>query len=148
MRLALNKEWAVGARIGGGGFGAVREAEDAVGERAAVKVVPKAPGTEREMLCMDRDGVRNVVPAIDSGEHEDQWVLVMSMCPSPATIRSMRPSCPARAISVSASTSVEKNTTGTVPSRAARPRTSTGVGGPSVPGRRSPVRARRADVDS
>jgi len=77
MRLALDKEWAVGARIGGGGFGAVFEAEDTVGEKAAVKLVPKRPGTEREMLFIDLDGVRNVVPVIDSGEHEDQWVLVM-----------------------------------------------------------------------
>ncbi|MBB5109148.1 serine/threonine-protein kinase [Streptomyces spectabilis] len=77
MRLALNKEWAVGARIGGGGFGAVFEAESADDEKAAVKLVPKAPGTEREMLFTDLDGVRNVVPVIDSGEHEDQWALVM-----------------------------------------------------------------------
>jgi serine/threonine-protein kinase len=77
MRLALNKEWAVGARIGGGGFGAVFEAESTDGEKAAVKLVPKAPGTEREMLFTNLDGVRNVVPVIDSGEHEDQWVLVM-----------------------------------------------------------------------
>ncbi|MEV0695475.1 serine/threonine-protein kinase [Streptomyces sp. NPDC050388] len=77
MRLALNKEWAVGARIGGGGFGAVFEAENTAGEQAAVKLVPKAPGTEREMLFTNLDGVRNVVPVIDSGEHEDQWVLVM-----------------------------------------------------------------------
>ncbi|MER5475252.1 serine/threonine-protein kinase [Streptomyces sp. NPDC002685] len=77
MTLALNKEWAVGARIGGGGFGAVFEAENTAGEKAAVKLVPKAPGTEREMLFTDLDGVRNVVPVIDSGEHEDQWVLVM-----------------------------------------------------------------------
>ncbi|MDX3527757.1 serine/threonine-protein kinase [Streptomyces sp. ID05-39B] len=77
MRLALNEEWAVGARIGDGGFGAVFEAENAAGEKAAVKLVPKTPGTEREMLFTDLDGVRNVVPVIDSGEHEDQWVLVM-----------------------------------------------------------------------
>ncbi|WP_307628702.1 serine/threonine-protein kinase [Streptomyces turgidiscabies] len=77
MRLALNKEWAVGARIGDGGFGAVFEAENTAGEKAAVKLVPKTPGTEREMLFTDLDGVRNVVPVIDSGEHEDQWVLVM-----------------------------------------------------------------------
>ncbi|MFC8277680.1 serine/threonine-protein kinase [Streptomyces sp. NPDC057271] len=77
MRLELNKEWAAGARIGGGGFGAVFEAESTDGEKAAVKLVPKAPGTEREMLFTDLDGVRNVVPILDSGEHEDQWVLVM-----------------------------------------------------------------------
>ncbi|WP_405835103.1 protein kinase domain-containing protein [Streptomyces sp. NBC_01518] len=77
MRLALNKEWAVGAPIGSGGFGAVFEAEDTAGEKAAVKLVPKKPGAEREMLFIDLDGVRNVVPVIDSGEYEDQWVLVM-----------------------------------------------------------------------
>jgi serine/threonine-protein kinase len=77
MRLALNKEWTVGARIGDGGFGAVFEAENTAGEKAAVKLVPKTPGTEREMLFTDLDGVRNVVPVIDSGEHEDQWVVVM-----------------------------------------------------------------------
>ncbi|WP_406368957.1 serine/threonine protein kinase [Streptomyces sp. NBC_00647] len=77
MRLALNEEWTVGARIGGGGFGAVFEAEGTVGEKAAVKLVPKAPGAEREMLFTDLDGVRNVMPVLDSGEHEDQWVLVM-----------------------------------------------------------------------
>ncbi|MFG3180232.1 serine/threonine-protein kinase [[Kitasatospora] papulosa] len=77
VRLALNKEWTVGARLGDGGFGTVFEAEDAAGEQAAVKFVPKAPGAEREMLFIDLDEVRNVVPVIDSGEHEDQWVLVM-----------------------------------------------------------------------
>ncbi|MDJ0466658.1 hypothetical protein [Streptomyces sp. H27-C3] len=77
MRLALSREWAVGVRIGDGGFGAVFDAENTDGEKAAVKLVPKAPGTEREMLFTDLDGVRNVVPVIDSGEHEDQWVLVM-----------------------------------------------------------------------
>lgn len=55
MKLALNKEWAVGARIGGGGFGAVFEAENTAGEKAAVKLVPKAPGTEREMLFINLD---------------------------------------------------------------------------------------------
>ncbi|MFG2351491.1 serine/threonine protein kinase [Streptomyces phaeochromogenes] len=77
MKLVLNKDWILGARIGAGGFGAVFEAEDTAGEKAAVKLVPKAPGTEREMLFTDLDGVRNVVRVIDSGEHEDQWVLVM-----------------------------------------------------------------------
>lgn len=77
MRLALKEEWSVGSRIGTGGFGAVFEAENTAGEKAAVKLVPKTPGTEREMLFTDLDGVRNVVPVIDSGEHEDQWVLVM-----------------------------------------------------------------------
>ncbi|MEU3491752.1 hypothetical protein [Streptomyces massasporeus] len=53
------------------------EAEDTAGKKAAVKLVPQAPGTDPEMLFIDLDGLRNVVPVIDSGEHEDQWVLVM-----------------------------------------------------------------------
>ncbi|MBQ1116260.1 serine/threonine-protein kinase [Streptomyces sp. C3-3] len=77
MRLELNNEWAVGARIGGGGFGAVFDAKSTAGDNAAVKLVPKDPGTEREMLFTNLDGVRNVVPIIDSGEHENQWALVM-----------------------------------------------------------------------
>lgn len=77
MKLALNKEWVLGARIGGGGFGAVFEAANAAGEQAAVKLVRKEPGSDREMLFTDLDGVRNVVPIIDSGGHEDQWALVM-----------------------------------------------------------------------
>lgn len=50
MKLALNKEWVLGVRIGGGGFGAVFAAENAAGEQAAVKLVRKEPGTDREML--------------------------------------------------------------------------------------------------
>ncbi|MFZ4184659.1 hypothetical protein ACOZCG_26640 [Streptomyces pseudogriseolus] len=45
MRLVLNKEWAVGARIGDGGFGAVPDAENTAGEKAAVKLVRKAPAS-------------------------------------------------------------------------------------------------------
>ncbi|MQS17647.1 serine/threonine protein kinase [Streptomyces kaniharaensis] len=78
MRLELNQEWVVGDPIGDpGGFGAVYEARSSSGEHAAVKLVPKRPGADREMLFTDLEGVRNVVPVIDSGEHEDHWVLVM-----------------------------------------------------------------------
>ncbi|MEU7162425.1 serine/threonine-protein kinase [Streptomyces chrestomyceticus] len=78
MRLELNEEWQLGERVGGGGFGAVYEAKSTTtGQQAAVKLVPKQPGTEREMLFTDLADVRNIVPIIDSGEHEDQWVLVM-----------------------------------------------------------------------
>ncbi|WP_223185770.1 protein kinase domain-containing protein [Streptomyces sp. CBMA152] len=78
MRLELNREWVVGEPIGEpGGFGAVYAAHDADGLPAAVKLVPKRPGAERELLFTELDGVRNVVPTLDNGEHEDQWVLVM-----------------------------------------------------------------------
>jgi serine/threonine protein kinase len=74
----LNRRWTVGARIGGGGFGAVFEAHSD-SERAAIKLVPKMPGADRELLFVDLDGVRNVVPVIDSGETADgaHYALIM-----------------------------------------------------------------------
>ncbi|MBO7939276.1 serine/threonine protein kinase [Streptomyces sp. S9] len=78
MRVPLKQEWILGDPIGDpGGFGAVYEAQSADGMEAAAKLVPKRPGADREMLFTDLPGVRNVVPVIDSGEHDDHWVLVM-----------------------------------------------------------------------
>lgn len=44
MRPALNKEWTVGTSIGDGGFGAVYEAENTTGEKAAVKLCAQGAG--------------------------------------------------------------------------------------------------------
>ena len=44
---------------------------------AAVKLIPKQPGADRELLFEDLTNVRCVVPIIDSGEWEAYWVLVM-----------------------------------------------------------------------
>jgi len=73
----LNQKWTMGASIGAGGFGRVFEAKNAAGMEAAIKLVPKAPGAERELLFVDLGGARRVVPIIDSGEHEGFWALVM-----------------------------------------------------------------------
>lgn len=68
MSLSLGSQWTVGEQIGHGGFGQVYEAWS--GETsAAVKFVPKA-GVDRELLFVDLDGARNIVPIIDHGEHE------------------------------------------------------------------------------
>jgi len=75
-QLKLAREWLVGDRIGSGGFGQVFTASSGTDE-AVVKFVPKARGADRELLFVDLKGVRNVVPVIDSGEHDDYWVLVM-----------------------------------------------------------------------
>ncbi|WP_425154883.1 serine/threonine-protein kinase [Candidatus Palauibacter sp.] len=76
MQLDLMQTWTVGDRIGEGGFGRVYAVT--AGARSAVaKLIPKAPGAERELLFLDLPGVRNVVPIIDSGETADHWVLVM-----------------------------------------------------------------------
>lgn len=85
MRLKLGREWTLGARIGGGGFGKVYVASSPDYQSAVAKLVPKAPGAQRELLFVDLGGARNVVPIIDSGETDDNWVLVM-----PRADRSLR----------------------------------------------------------
>lgn len=75
--IKLKSEWTIGTQIGSGGFGRVFAAENAAGDRAVVKLVPKAPGADRELLFVKLDGVTGVVPIIDSGEHENYWALVM-----------------------------------------------------------------------
>ncbi len=46
-------------------------------DEAVAKFVPKDLGADRELLFAKLDGVRNVVPVIDSGETTHEWVLVM-----------------------------------------------------------------------
>ncbi|BCB84445.1 serine/threonine protein kinase [Phytohabitans suffuscus] len=77
MKIQLTKEWTLGASIDKGGFGKVYEAKSDDEPNAVAKLVPKAPGASRELLFVDVGDARNVVPIIDSGEHEDYWVLVM-----------------------------------------------------------------------
>jgi eukaryotic-like serine/threonine-protein kinase len=45
--------------------------------QAVAKFIPKTPCADREVLFVRLDGVRNVVPVIDSGEQEDNCVIVM-----------------------------------------------------------------------
>jgi len=77
MKLQRGIEWVLGERLDGGGFGQVYVAKSAEFESAVAKLVPKAPGAERELLFTDLQDVRNVVPIIDQGETDDSWVLVM-----------------------------------------------------------------------
>lgn len=72
----LSSTWTRGAPLGSGGFGKVCEAEGS-SPAAVIKLVPKQPGADRELLFVDLDGARNVVPVIDSGEHDGQWAIVM-----------------------------------------------------------------------
>ena len=73
----LSQKWFIGKQLGSGGFGRVHLAQSASGETAVVKLVPKAPGADREILFENLDGVPNVVPVLDRGEWKDFWVLVM-----------------------------------------------------------------------
>jgi len=86
MRVQLKDGvWLLGDRIGDGGYGRVLEARGDAGQAAVAKLVPKEPGAERELLFANLDDVRNVVPIIDSGETDSDWVLIM-----PRADRSLR----------------------------------------------------------
>jgi serine/threonine-protein kinase len=75
--LKLKLTWEVGDQIGAGGFGRVYAAKSSDHERAVVKLIPKRPGANRELLFVDTTGFRNVIPIIDSGETADSWAIVM-----------------------------------------------------------------------
>jgi serine/threonine-protein kinase len=71
------RTWALGDSIGSGGFGRVYLATSE-GDEAVVKLVPKDPGAQRELLLAeDLSGVPNVVPVIGTGEMGTNWVILM-----------------------------------------------------------------------
>ena len=74
--IKLSCDWTLGDQIGQGGFGKVFAASSGDTE-AVVKLVPKDPGAERELLFVDLGDARNVIPIIEHGEYGDSWVLVM-----------------------------------------------------------------------
>ncbi len=73
----LNQKWHIGDQLGEGGFGRVYLAQSECGETAVIKLIPKVPGADRELLFEDLDSVPNVVPILDRGEWKGFWVLVM-----------------------------------------------------------------------
>lgn len=73
----LNQKWHIGDQLGAGGFGRVYLAQSEFGETAVIKLIPKVPGADRELLFEDLDGIPNVVPILDRGDWRDFWVLVM-----------------------------------------------------------------------
>ncbi|KRQ02749.1 hypothetical protein AOQ72_06625 [Bradyrhizobium yuanmingense] len=75
--ISLKKDWTLGERLGAGGFGQVFAAESPDGSKAAIKLVPKAPGASRELLFVDLKDARGIVPILDSGEQDEHWILVM-----------------------------------------------------------------------
>jgi hypothetical protein len=70
------RAWKLGDQLNRGGMGQVFEAE-ASDPPAVVKLVPKAPGAERELLFANPEGVPNVVPIWDEGEWNGYLFIVM-----------------------------------------------------------------------
>jgi serine/threonine-protein kinase len=77
LKLHLSRDWQLAERIDAGGFGQVFAAKSSDGEQGVVKLVPKAPGADRELLFVELKGVRNIVPIIDRGDAGDNWAIVM-----------------------------------------------------------------------
>lgn len=73
----LKQRWVLGDPLKKGGFGQVYAATGDGGRAVAVKLVPKEPGADRELLFANPEGVRNVVPVLDCGETADAYVMVM-----------------------------------------------------------------------
>ncbi|MGK3954806.1 serine/threonine-protein kinase [Arthrobacter sp. R4] len=85
MQIQLDSTWTIGSQIGNGAFGRVLEASGPQ-DGCVAKFIPKEPGAERELLFDTRlAGAHNVVPILDSGEHLDDWVIIM-----PRATRSLR----------------------------------------------------------
>jgi len=74
--LVLRAVWTLGPKMAQGGFGEIFEASSSSGQTGVVKLIPKDPGAQRELL-FELPAAPNVLPAIDRGEWGDYWVLVM-----------------------------------------------------------------------
>ncbi len=80
QKIKLTYEWELGDKIGSGGFGTVYTAKSPLCECAVAKIVPKSPSANRELLFIsnnDLNGVQNVIPVIDRGETDNDFVLIM-----------------------------------------------------------------------
>ena len=77
IEIRLNQTWKLGSQIDTGGFGKVYLAQSEATSPAVVKLIPKTPGAQRELLFEELDNIPNVVPVIDRGEWKEYWILVM-----------------------------------------------------------------------
>ena len=69
--------WPMGDTIGEGGFARVHESVSPEGDPAVLKLIPKDPGAERELLFEELGDAPNVIPVLATGEYEGHWVLAM-----------------------------------------------------------------------
>ena len=67
----------MGAEIGAGGFARVHEAVSPMGRPGVLKLIPKSPGAQRELLMEELANAPNVLPILATGETDSHWVLAM-----------------------------------------------------------------------
>ena len=72
-----NRTWTLGPEFDRGGFGLIHLGTSDSGEEVVIKLIPKDPGADRELLFEEISGKSNVIPILDTGEWQDYWVLVM-----------------------------------------------------------------------
>lgn len=75
--IKLNREWYLGPELAVGGFAQIHAAKSGAGDDVVVKLIPKVPGANRELLFEEITGMPNVLPILDTGEWGDFWALVM-----------------------------------------------------------------------
>jgi eukaryotic-like serine/threonine-protein kinase len=75
--IQMTKRWTLGAKLGAGGFGAVFMATSEDGETSVIKLVPKAPGADREVLFENLAGTPNIMPVTETSETATDLVLRM-----------------------------------------------------------------------
>ena len=78
-KLNLNQTWSLGPEFDRGGFGLIHHGTSDSGEDAVIKLIPKDPGADRELLFGELSAKPNVIPILDTGEWRDYWVLVMPL---------------------------------------------------------------------
>ena len=66
--IKLNRQWRIGEQLGAGGFARVHEAQSDSGEVAAIKLVPKAAGADRELYLKTYRKFRTLFPLL-TGEN-------------------------------------------------------------------------------
>lgn len=67
------------APLGRGGFAAVYRGSDPEGRQVAAKVVPKQPGSDRELLMEELPASPHLVPLLFVVETDDAWILFMPL---------------------------------------------------------------------
>ena len=75
IAFSLTREWHWGQQLGAGGFGQVFEASSPDQPPAVGKFIRKDPGAKRKLLFEELEGLPNVVPVLDRGQDEENWIL-------------------------------------------------------------------------